>query len=372
MSIDFATLHEKIDTPALIIEHSKLDKNIRAMQELSASAGVRLRPHLKTHKSVWITHKQLKAGASGVTVAKLSEAEVMVQAGIKDILIANQITQSRKLHRLKQIHRQIRLLLAIDHPIQIDILHPLFVQETKKLEVMIEINSGLNRCGVNPGEKLIELADRIIQSGFLTLSGIFTHAGQVYAAHDAKEVKQIGEHEGKVIEKAYNALIKKNIKVPTISVGATPTVKYSAFNAVVNEIRPGNYVFYDNIQCHLQSCHPQDCALLVLATVISQPSDSQVIIDAGSKALGLDRGAHATQLISGYGLLLNINGQIERLSEEHGIIQLAQRQKIQIGSHVAIIPNHACAVVNLYNQYYLLNTDGAYQIMPVDARGCTQ
>ena len=364
-------LHDQVDTPALLIYKDKLDKNIQHMQDLAVSAGVALRPHLKTHKSVWIAKKQLATGAIGVTVAKLSEAERMAENGITNIMIANQITHPGKMSRLALLNNNIELIIGIDNPDQIDLLKPMFRNEHKPLNVSIEINSGFNRCGVVPDGSLYELADKINQSGYLQLAGLFTHAGQVYGAKSSGEVKRTGIHEGRVMENACNLLAQKNIKVKVVSVGSTPTVKYSAYNSVVNEIRPGNYVFYDNIQCHLHSCQPEDCALYVLATVISQPDPGQIVIDAGSKALGLDR-AHATSLIPGYGRIVNLECVIERVSEEHGVILLDHSVKIPLGSPLLIIPNHACAVVNLYAKYHLIESDRLTEIITIDARGCSQ
>ena len=360
------------DTPALLIDHAGLDANIRNMQHLADDAQVMLRPHIKTHKSVWIAGKQLAAGAGGITTAKLSEAEIFAEYGIKDIFIANQITHPIKLDRLASLHNKIDLSVGMDHPDQIKLLRPVFTGKRKLLKVLIEINSGLNRCGITPGNELYVLADKIRQCGFLHFAGIFTHAGQVYGAASQQEVAAVGAHEGEVMEKACDILDRKNMTPEIVSVGSTPTVKYSAYNPVVTEIRPGNYVFFDNIQCVLQSCMQQNCALYVIATVISQPVPGQVVIDAGSKALGLDRGAHATNLISGYGQILNINGIIDRISEEHGVILLDEPRRIPLGSPVLIIPNHACAVVNLYDKYHIVKNGNIEKTIKIDARGCSQ
>jgi D-serine deaminase-like pyridoxal phosphate-dependent protein len=174
------------------------------------------------------------------------------------------------------------------------------------------------------------------------------------------------------MEQAYHLLAREDIHVDVVSVGSTPTVAYSAQNPVVNEIRPGNYVFYDNIQYVLGSCGSDQWALAILATVISQPEPDRLVIDAGSKALNLDKGAHATQLISGYGRILNMDGEINRLSEEHGVIQLDSKKKISLGTPVLIIPNHACTVANLYTHYHFIDESGRICQMPVDARGRSQ
>jgi D-serine deaminase-like pyridoxal phosphate-dependent protein len=365
-------LHKQADTPALIVAQDKLNKNINKMQDLADRAGVKLRPHLKTHKSAWIAKRQLSAGAQGVTVAKLSEAERMADLGITDIMIANQITHPQKMGRLFDLNNKIKLIVGIDHPDQIPILDSTFRQTNKKLPVSIEIDSGLHRCGVQVDESLIKLAEEILNCDFLELVGIFTHAGQVYSARSRAEVKSIGTGEGKIMEEAVNLLQQKNIQARIVSVGSTPTAPYSAFNPVVNEIRPGNYVFFDSIQCSLFSCSPEDCALFVLATVISQPANDRIVIDAGSKALNLDRGAHATSLVKGFGRILNVNGEIVRLSEEHGVIKLHHPEKIKIGTPLLIIPNHACAVVNLYDFYHLIDDTGEINRIQIDSRGCLQ
>ena len=206
----------------------------------------------------------------------------------------------------------------------------------------------------------------------MILEGIFTHAGQVYGAQSVEEIQVIGNLEGSIMAEVVTYLGNYGINLNVVSVGSTPTVCHSSKNSNVSEIRPGNFVFYDNIQYVLGSCHKKDWALAVMATVISQPSEDQIVIDAGSKALNLDKGAHATQLIKGFGRVLNINGEIIRLSEEHGIMKLSSKQSIRLGSPVIIIPNHVCAVVNLYSHYYFVDSTGEINKIPIDARGMSQ
>ncbi|MGD9898133.1 MAG: alanine racemase [Calditrichaceae bacterium] len=365
-------LHTKIPTPALLILENRLVKNISDMQTLAETHSCKLRPHIKTHKSVDLALRQITAGASGITVAKLSEAEIMAEAGINDIFIANQITQHIKMSRLKELHRKIRLIIGLDHPDQISVLEKTFHNTDKPLEVRIEIDSGLHRCGMAVDETLVTLAEKVQKTDWLETEGIFTHAGQSYAAGSTEEIMEIGIHEGAIMEKAARMLSQNGIKLKTVSTGSTPTVRWSAANPSVNEIRPGNYVFYDGIQVALGVCGPEKCSLFVMSTVISQPSENQIVIDAGSKALNLDRGAHSSSLVSGYGTLINIDGEIVRLSEEHGVIRLRSPQPVKIGSPVIIIPNHACAVANLYEKYYLISHDKPITEIPVSARGNSQ
>jgi D-serine deaminase-like pyridoxal phosphate-dependent protein len=365
-------LHREIDTPALIVDEQQLVKNIEKMQTLANENKVRLRPHIKTHKSVYISKLLVKHGATGITVAKVGEAEIMSEAGFSDIFIANQVTHPRKLERLAKLQKKINISIGIDHRGQIELLKKYFADPKHPLNVLIEIDSGLERCGTQPGSSLSELAREIKNTDVIRLMGIFTHAGQVYGASTKAELREIGEHEGTLMAKAYYQLSQIDIHVKVVSVGSTPTVAYSAKNPVVNEMRPGNYVFYDNIQYVLGSCLPEQWALAVMATVISQPAPDRIVIDAGSKALNLDKGAHATQLMSGYGRILNLNGEIIRLSEEHGVIQLGSKKTISLGSPALIIPNHACTVANLYSDYHFIDASGKVYQRPVDARGMSQ
>jgi len=365
-------LHKTMDTPALIIIEDRMDRNILHMQTLADENYSWLRPHIKTHKSVDIAHRQITLGATGITTAKLSEAEIMYGSGINDIFIANQITHPLKINRLKMLHAQCRVIIGMDNEQQIELLRPAFQKTIRPLEVRIEIDSGFGRCGVKGNKVLLNLAQKISAEPWLLLEGIFTHAGQVYSAGSEEEVAKIGDAEAKAAELAHTFLHRKGIEVQTVSVGSTPTAKYAVRNDTVNEIRPGNYVFYDGIQLALGSARAESCSLFVMATVISQPQKDQIVIDAGSKALGLDRGAHSLQLISGYGTPINIEATIERVSEEHGILKLKQAQMINLGSPVIILPNHACSVANLFEKYYLISEHLEVEMINISARTKSQ
>jgi D-serine deaminase-like pyridoxal phosphate-dependent protein len=238
--------------------------------------------------------------------------------------------------------------------------------------VLIEIDSGLHRCGTNVDQNLVQLAQLVRKNRGLYLKGIFTHAGHVYAATTKEKVKSVAESEAEIMLQARQLLSEYGFAPDTVSVGSTPTVAISGRHDVTTEIRPGNYVFYDNIQFSLGSCTEQQWALAIMATVISQPAVDRVVIDAGSKALGLDQGAHGTSLIKGYGRLLNIDGQISRLSEEHGVIILNDELNIKPGSPVLIIPNHACAVVNLFKIYHFITQSGKIIKIAIDAGAVSQ
>lgn len=361
-------LHTQIDTPALLVLQSQLKQNIQAMQDVADQFKTALRPHTKTHKSPFIAQLQLKAGTRGITVAKLSEAEVMFNAGIDDIFIANQITHPLKLKRLQELHKKARLIIGLDSEQQIALLKPFFKEADKPLNVRIEINSGLNRCGVPVNEALVRLAQAVVRQPWLNLEGIFTHAGHVYAVGNRKEVETIGRHEGALMAEAKTLLEKTGIPIRTVSVGSTPTAPFSVQNAAVTEIRPGNYVFFDAMQIALGAAALKQCSLFVLATVVSRPEPTRLVIDAGSKALHTDGAA----LTGHFGLPLNVSGKVVRLSEEHGILQVPESCPLNPGDPLLIIPNHACAVANLFEQYYLIDDALRIRHLPIDARGKSQ
>ncbi len=360
--------HREILTPALLISEPRMKTNLRHMQNLADANRVRLRPHTKTHKSVYLAKQQLRYGAKGITVAKLSEAETMQAQGINDLFIANQITQSLKMKRLRALHESASLIIGMDDHRQIDLLTPEFRSTQTPLQVRIEIDSGLHRCGVEVNQTFVDLAKKITDTPWMRLEGIFTHAGQVYAARSRNEVEAIGRDEGRIMEEARDRLSEAGISVTSVSVGSTPTVEFSATNPAVNEIRPGNYIFYDAMQLALGSANKEDCSLFILSTVVSQPAPDRIVIDAGSKALSTD----GAVWLGGFGLPLHMPATIERVSEEHGILKLTQTFKALPGEPVLIIPNHACVTANLFSEYHLIDSRGTDRIIPVSARGKSQ
>ena len=338
-----------MDTPRIVIDERRLDTNIEDMAVMARKAGVALRPHIKSHKLPQVAHKQLAAGACGITVAKLGEAEVMAEHGIKDIFLANEVMGSEKFERLSALARRIRLAVGVDSLEGAQALAE-GIRAHTSLDVLIEVDSGLRRCGVEPGREVVSLAQEISRLENLHLRGIFTHAGHSYGAADRAELEKIALAEGKVMVESARELRQAGIDIEVVSVGATPTVAISAFTPGVTEIRPGNYVFYDAMQLALGVIPSIEyCSLRVYSTVISHPAPNRWVLDAGSKALSLDKGAHGHSGVEGHGIII---GQpklrIVRLSEEHGVAE--GESMLQVGDVVEIVPNHACTVVNLFDE----------------------
>lgn len=359
-----------LDTPTLLLDYQKLIKNINEMSSFANNRGISYRPHIKTHKSVKIAQLQVKAGAVGITVAKIGEAEVMAAGGIEDILIAYPISSPAKIDRLvKLLETGVRLKVSVDNAESLSYLQKGLKQTPFTLEVWIKVNSGLNRCGVEPGKEAVKLAKGIMAYSKLKLGGIFTHAGHSYAAKSMAEIEAIGHYEGQAVVESAKECEQAGIHIPVRSVGSTPTYKIAGKVPGVTEIRPGNAVFFDAIQAGLGVTSTDNCALTLLASVVGVYHD-RIIFDTGSKVLCLDKGAHGNETVKGFGHIIgHPEVTIERLSEEHGVGVFLQKSDLKLNDKVQIIPNHACTVVNQFEEYIIHENGQVIDVWKVDARG---
>lgn len=360
----------KLDTPSLLLDYQKLLTNINEISSFAKEQAIAYRPHIKTHKSIKIAQLQMEAGAVGITTAKIGEAEVMAAGGIKDILIAYPISSPDKIKRLvKLLDQGVHIKIAVDHIEALSYLQRELEHTPFTLEVWIKVNSGLNRCGVEPGKEAVILAKEIMTHSKLKLGGIFTHAGHSYAAKTMDEIERIGHYEGRSVVESAKECEKEGIRIPVRSVGSTPTYKRAGKVAGVTEIRPGNAVFFDAIQAGLDVTSIDRCALTLLASVVGVYKD-RVIFDTGSKTLCLDKGAHGNQTVTGFGHVIgHPEIVIERLSEEHGVAVLSQETTLKLNDKVQIIPNHACTVVNQFDEYVVHENGRVIDVWKVDARG---
>jgi D-serine deaminase-like pyridoxal phosphate-dependent protein len=341
------------------------------MASFARTCGVALRPHIKTHRIPEFAQSQIEYGAAGIAVAKVSQAEVMVGAGIADIQIAAPVMGEDKIERVIALAQKgARIEVAVDTKEGVEALSEISRKYGRTTAVLMEINSGLNRSGVEP-QDVIGFASKIAGMEGIWLKGIMTHAGHVYAARDRDEVKRIATDEGELMAGIAQALKEDGFQIETVSVGSTPTVPYSGAIPGVTEIRPGNYIFYDMMQVALGVVPEQNCALSVVATVLSRHGD-RAVVDAGSNLLGLDRGAHGVASLPGFGKVVDQPGVvIERLSEEHGILSLPRGSRIRVGQQVGIFPNHACRVMASVDKVHLIDGDKVEEL-EVAARGMSE
>jgi D-serine deaminase-like pyridoxal phosphate-dependent protein len=358
-----------VDTPALLVDLDRLETNIETMAAHARTGGVALRPHFKTHKSVAIARRQLAAGAVGITVATLDEVEALVDGGIEaPILLAFQVVAAPKLDRAIRLAERVPLTLAVDGADGAARLAAAAGAVGRTVDVWIEIDSGLRRAGVLPADAPA-LARAVAGHPELRMSGMFTHAGQSYTARDRSEVAAIAAQEAAAVVDAAMATRALGIPVETISAGSTPTAAFLDGSSGLTEIRPGTYVFYDALQVALGTTGPEGCALSVAATVVSRPAPDRAVIDAGSKTMGLDKGAHSSDLLDSYGTLIDVDGSLARLSEEHGILRIPADSSLAVGDRIRIVPNHVCTVTNLGRRFYGLRGDRVSEAITIDAAG---
>lgn len=354
----------ELDTPVVLVDLDRLERNIELMAALARTHGVALRPHIKTHKSVAIAKRQIAAGAVGLTAAKLDEAGVFADAGFDDLFVAYELVSAAKLERAIALAGRVKLAFGVDSQEGVDAAAAAARHSGATLRVRIEIDSGLHRCGVLP-EGAAPLARRIAARPELELEGVFTHAGHAYAARSAGELDRIGKEEAQSVVHAAQLIGSVNV----VSVGNTPTATVSIAQPGITEARPGNYVFFDGMQVALGVAGADDCALTVAATVISRPEPGRAVVDAGAKTLGLDRGAHGTSALPHYGSLVGTDGALVRLSEEHAVVELPASSSLHVGEPVRILPNHACAVTNLARGYAVVRAEHVVDWWPIDAAG---
>ena len=365
-------LKQELDTPTLIVDLEKLQHNIDDMAAFAAKAGVRLRPHAKTHKTPEIGRMQMDAGAAGLTLAKLGEAEVFVSAGLTDILIAYPIVGPTKLRRLFDLCERANITVVLDHPEIAEGLSRAAVERNQELSVLVEVNTGLNRCGVEPGQPVVDLALTVARLPGLRFDGLLTHEGQAMAAGGPDQVRAAGLTAGEAMAETAALIRAGGLEVSVISVGLTATAKITATVADITETRPGIYAFYDRGEVLHGVASWMDCAATVLATVVTRPALDRVIVDAGSKALSSD-GILIQPPAPGHGYVVgHPDWSLEKLSEEHGWMKIPSDDPVRIGDKVEIIPNHICPVFNLFSEMVLVREAEVVGRWKVAAQGKLQ
>lgn len=343
---------DELETPCVLIDLGRVEANLVRAQAHADANGYALRPHIKTHKLPRFAKRQVELGAKGITVQKLGEAEVMAAAGLDDLFLPYNILGAAKLARLKALNDKVTIAVTADSPDTVMGYAKTFVSG-KKLTVLVECDTGSMRCGVQSPAQALALARQISDAPGLTFGGLMTYppAGK----RDAAEAW---------LREAIDLLNQAGITVPKVTSGNTPDM-WQTGQSVVTERRPGTYIYYDRMQVAAGAASVDDCALTVLATVVSRPTPTRIVLDSGSKSLSSDIGT-----LSGYGQLMGTDITIKYLNEEHGVIELsAPSDTPRIGERVRVIPNHVCVVSNLFDVVNLVEGDTIVGTLPVAARG---
>jgi len=360
---------DTLDTPAVVVDLDRLERNIAHMARLAAEGGVNLRPHTKSHKTAGIAQRQVAAGAAGITVAKLDEAEAYLNHGVRDIFVANEVAGALKWARAATLQKLGSVAVGVDSLDNASGLSNAATVHGVRIPVLIEIDTGLHRAGLQPGPLVADLAERIGSLQGLDLRGVFTHAGHAYAAHNLEEVRRIARDEARGVVDSAALIRARGIACPVISVGSTPTISAAGAVPGVTEIRPGNYVFFDRMQLGLGVASRELCSQTVLATVVSRPTPDRIVVDAGSKTFALDKGAHGLESVAGFGEDVDYGLVLDRLSEEHGVITGPAPAEVMVGTRLRFLTNHACTVANLAEVLYGVRNGVVEEVFPVMVRG---
>lgn len=345
----------QLETPVAIVDLDKLEANILGLQRYLDEHGIVNRPHIKTHKIPEIAHMQIKAGAVGITCQKLSEAELMAQAGIRDILITYNIIGEARLERLMNLTRRVCMSVTADSEFIVQGLSTAAQHEGTNLTVLIEFDTGLGRCGVQTPQEAAALAKIILRSPGLIFGGLMTYPHNENTDPFVRETKALLSAEG--------------ITVQQVSLGSTSVMRQAHTRSEVTEYRAGVYVYGDRAVMKAGAMRLEDCALSVISTVVSRPTPSRGILDAGSKALSSD-----ILGVKGHGLILEYpKADIFALHEEHGLVDFSRcERKPQIGERVTVIPNHCCVVSNLFNQMVGVRNEKVELVWQVTCRSALQ
>ena len=361
--LTFPALPDGLDTPRVVVDLARVAANIERLQDEMNRRGIAVRPHAKTHKSVAVARMQLAAGARGITVGTLGEAEVFVAAGIDDVFLAYPLrADGPKAARLRALHEATaRLRVGVDSAASAERLAAAVAGSDRALRVLVEIDPGLHRTGVPTPRAAVEVA-RAARGAGLNVEGVFSHGGHGYRVGG---MESAGADEVRSLIAAANALRAEGFACATISAGSTPTM-LAAASGPVTEMRAGTYAYGDRQQWALGAIPADGCAVAVAATVVSSFAH-RFVLDAGAKALTKDR----ADWLAGFGAIVGFPDLvIERVNDYHGVVAVPTgADRPGLGDVVAIIPNHVCPVVDLVDRVVAVGADGSAEDWPVDARG---
>jgi D-serine deaminase-like pyridoxal phosphate-dependent protein len=345
----------QLDTPVATVDLDKLENNITRFQRYLDEYGIANRPHIKTHKIPEIAHMQLKAGAVGITCQKIGEAEVMAQAGIRDIFLPYNLIGEAKLERLMRLTHRVTLSVTADSEYTVRGLSGAAQGEGVELPVLVEFDGGMGRCGVQSPQAAAVLAQVIARSPGLRFGGLMTYPSNQHTDAFVQETKSLLRADGLEIER--------------VSGGSTPGMWEAHTHKEVTEHRAGMYIYGDRYTIKRGAIEQEDCSLKITCTVVSRPTADRGILDGGSKTFSSDLLG-----LEGHGLILEYPEAVYYgQSEEHGHVDFSQcARKPEIGERVTVIPNHCCVISNLFNQMVGIRGDKVEVIWPVAARGLLQ
>lgn len=355
----------EVDTPALLLDLDAFERNLDRMSASLAGKTIRIRPHAKSHKCPEIARRQIARGAVGVCCQKVSEAEAFVRSGIKDVLVANEVVGARKLERLVGIAREARVGVCVDDAGNLADLRRAAERAAVTLDVYVEVNVGANRCGVEPGPAVVELA-RQIAGPSLRFAGLQAYHGAAQHLRGPAEREQAIAQAVAKLQATQALLVAAGLRAPLITGAGTGTYLHEAGSQVYGELQPGSYIFMDvdygrNLGLDGQPIRDFEHSLFLLATVMSHPLPPRAVVDIGLKAHSFD---------SGLPLVHGLPGVVyTKAADEHGVLTLSDDAHVTLGQKIKLIPGHCDPTVNLYDWLVCYRRDRVEDIWPITARG---
>lgn len=356
---------QELDTPALVIDLDRVESNLAKMADYCRRHDLNLRPHTKTHKMPALAKKQVEHGASGITVAKLGEAEIMIEAGLDHLLVAYPIVGRAKADRLAALCERAEMTVALDSFESAGFVAESTRNRGVKAGILVEVDVGFRRCGLQDDQAALRLAERILDYRSLEFRGFLFYPGS-YVTQETEE-----EHFSQVnasLERLLESFRKRGIAVGIVSGGSTPTARFSHRFSGLTEIRPGTYIFNDRNTVLHGAASLDDCAATVLVTVVSKAVPGKVIVDGASKTFSSDPCLAGS---TGFGVIReDPDAVFVAMNEEHGHLDISRSvRNYSIGEKLTIIPNHICATVNLHNEVFFARGQSVESTCPVAARG---
>jgi D-serine deaminase-like pyridoxal phosphate-dependent protein len=357
----------KLPTPFVYLRWDELESNVMSMVQRLNQAGIEHWPHSKTHKSAELAKLQLAHGAKGITVSKLAEAEAMVDQGITDILVAYSLVGEEKWDRFRKLSERATVRTVVDSVYVAQGLSKVGELLNRPVEVLIEIDGGSHRGGVQPGNGVLQFAQSIQHLPGISIVGVFSYIGQIYGSKTEEEIQQMARMEAEMLLEAQRILVDAGFEITVLSGGSTPASFYPEEMRGMTQSRAGNYIFGDMNAVGLSVMKPEQCALRIRSTVVSMPLPGYATIDAGSKTLTTDLSVAG----QAYGLLVDMpSAELYKLNEEHGYIRYDPSQyHLEIGDQVEIIPNHSCVISNLNEMIAVVKQEQYWKHIQIDARG---
>ncbi len=356
-----------LETPAVVVDLDVMGQNLSRMAEYCRSKQIRLRPHTKSHKIPELAQRQIESGATGITVAKIGEAEVMLNAGITDILIAYPIVGAEKARRLAGIVERASITVSLDSEEAALAISAAASERGTRVGILVELDVGFGRCGVANEAELLTLAQRVSSLPGLDFRGLMFFPGQFVVGPEQRSALRMKVNE--LLDRTFETFVRAGLPLSTVSGGSTPTAYESGLFVGVNEVRPGMYIFNDRNMVGVGAASLKNCALSVVVTVVSNSVSGRAIIDGGSKTFSSDR--YLAEDGRGFGIVKeDLAAELEHLSEEHGHLNIQHSdRRYRVGDRLTVIPNHVCSTVNMHDEIYGVRGEQVEAVWRVAGRG---